>query len=776
MGRPLTGSITETDSGFVVSVPEAKGSRRRIRRSFPTLEQAERWRDAAIAAINAGQPVPDADRFRSTAPARTASSGDFAEVAWAWWNQRYVVDQSAGPERRDEVAKHLSNLVIPYFSSRCDEIGDVVRGDVEGFMRFLAGYAEDTATAKAGLPSVARMYTLSEAAQFVGKSKATLRRAFHEGRFPNAVRDTSRRGAQGQVFIPTGDLLAVYPAGGTVRLTAWATTTQRNMLGVLRGIFGYARSCNYMAHDPTEGVVAKKPNPKAKLRKRAPQNRVRALSLAECKRQAQWMTIHHQLAYWLQRCAGLRISEVFGLLVSDIHDDGDIMLIDIWAQGGKTFVVTDENGTERRVRRKEMTKTAAGVRVVPLAEPLAELIRTYLAAFHLDEDTDLSTRPLVVVNRGQGQSAYQSAFDRALERADLGFGRLGFDVDTHHLRKSFSAELQWSGQVPEHVRSRYLGHQQQAHSGGAAVTAKVYSPDMPHIAALEPAARAMSDAIATQVGRLVDPAPIEDLLGRWHRYDQERRAVTEEVLSAAGLVRGAMSPAGESVVSVDEAAGLLGASRTSVWRLLDRGNLEAREITSVQGAPRRMVTVASIEHWLARVQPGVTSSDLAREFSTPPDRVRILARRLGCSPRKAEGRGFVYTDEEAEQIRAVLTDDARLAETTLSITDAAKALGVSWNIARRLVELGELEAVQGKADLRVTRASVESRMEKRTRRASRKLADRAGFIPIEEVMARLGQGRLEVLALAREGVVISRTPDYRFHVEVASLAAYLEGR
>ena len=74
----------------------------------------------------------------------------------------------------------------------------------------------------------------------------------------------------------------------------------------------------------------------------------------------------------------------------------------------------------------------------------------------------------------------------------------------------------------------------------------------------------------------------------------------------------------------------------------------------------------------------------------------------------------------------------------------------------------------------VTPESLERLVERR--RANRKsVAAPEGSVPPEVAMARLGAGRLEMLALGQQGLVIKRTPDYRFHVDLASLEAFGEG-
>jgi hypothetical protein len=86
--------------------------------------------------------------------------------------------------------------------------------------------------------------------------------------------------------------------------------------------------------------------------------------LPECTRIASHLHVVHQLAFWLQRIMGLRISEAFGVLVGDVIDLGDTGLLAAQGQGGRSFSVRDDNGVVVAVSHKETMKTAAGSRVL----------------------------------------------------------------------------------------------------------------------------------------------------------------------------------------------------------------------------------------------------------------------------------------------------------------------------------------------------------------------------------------------------------------------------
>jgi integrase len=777
-GRPLTGSVTKKGDQYVVSHPERRGSKKRVTRSFDTEDQAERYRSAALSALLDDRPLPDAEGFRTNSRRASRPSQDFASVAWAWWTQRYVQDQVGQPERRDAVRQTIEDRIVPFFAARVSDIDDVVADDVEDFMRHLAGYRLSESAGAPTKPTTARMHTVSEAATFVGVDRSTIRRALQAGKFPNLTREG--KGVSAKYLIPTGDLLNAGLCETTEAPMALSKSYAGGILALLRGIFEYARSRKMMSHDPTEGVRPKRPNPKAPSRRPANHKRARAVTLEESKAVAQRLNIHYQLAFWLERLMGLRISEAFGITVDDIYDDdNDEMVIEVWRQGGKLFKQRDVDGNETASHNKDQTKTSAAVRQMPVPAPLAELIRTYCLAFHpaveFGKSSDSAGPPVRLVKsvRGGGQSGYRSALMRAFAAEGLTHENLGFHVTPHHLRKSLSADLQWSGTVPEHVRSKYLGHQLQAHSGGAAVTAKVYSPDMPHIAALAPAAEAMTRLVSEQLCGLVDPSPFDELLGRWRGGDEAERRRVEEVLNDAGLVC-EVEAADGTLVTVVDAAEMIGIHPTTVNKWVRSGRLDERIIRGSEGGDRRMVTLESVEAEVADRGAGTMPAQLAVDLGVSRQTLQKAAAELGVRTQKIEGKGWrVYSAEDTASIRSYFAAAAARAERAVVLAEAAIVIGVSYGVARRLLRLGQLVADGDPSERWVTRESVEAAVAARAGGLPWPVQSPPGFSPIEGVMVRLGIGRMEAMALSRAGVVIRRTADYRFHVEEASLARYL---
>jgi len=59
VGRPLSAPL-----------PEAPGPTKRINECFPSLEAAEQWRAAALAAREAGLPLPEAEPYRALSSGR----------------------------------------------------------------------------------------------------------------------------------------------------------------------------------------------------------------------------------------------------------------------------------------------------------------------------------------------------------------------------------------------------------------------------------------------------------------------------------------------------------------------------------------------------------------------------------------------------------------------------------------------------------------------------------------------------------------------------------
>lgn len=72
-GRPPSEPPRKNRNGTVtIRIPAAPGSTKRINETFSSLEAAERWRAAALAASKAGLPLPEAGPYRALPSDRAA--------------------------------------------------------------------------------------------------------------------------------------------------------------------------------------------------------------------------------------------------------------------------------------------------------------------------------------------------------------------------------------------------------------------------------------------------------------------------------------------------------------------------------------------------------------------------------------------------------------------------------------------------------------------------------------------------------------------------------
>ncbi|MDA8359335.1 MAG: site-specific integrase [Actinomycetota bacterium] len=289
-----------------------------------------------------------------------------------------------------------------------------------------------------------------------------------------------------------GLVVSCVPASAAVAITAKrrapAGLSQgyvTDALWVLRCILAFARANGLFppGFDPTEGLDAPIAD-KADRRRPERSTQPRPLSLPECARLASHLHPVHQLAFWLQRVMGLRISEAFGIMVGDVVDLGSTGLLAVQGQGGRSFSVRDDHGQVVAVPYKQTTKTAAGSRVLVVPEQLMVLIRVAIDAFHADPDTgqvDAAARlvPGLQTPDRSGQHAYRHAFAEAAIAEQLSADHLGFAVSTHLLRKSCATDLAWASGIEGAVRRRFMGHR-----AGDDVYGRIYTLDHPDVAPL----------------------------------------------------------------------------------------------------------------------------------------------------------------------------------------------------------------------------------------------------------------------------------------------------
>ena len=658
-GRPLSAPLHENRNGTVtIRIPATPGSTKRINETFPSLESAERWRAAALAARKAGLPLPEAGPYRAAASRRAPEQllDGFADVAWAWWKKFYPSD-SPNPQRVDDVASKLRLHLIPFFAPLVDHIGDITYEDCEDFVDFMAGIRVRS-DPKQTVIAEAKELTLAQAAEWCNKSKSGVKKAWLTGRLPNAYLDTSRD-VMGIVRVPVGDLIKagfVPPERDVEVPTGFAKKEVSGMLGMLRNIFKFAMGKHLLDRDPSIGIEAKDPAPGA--RTSGPNSKstspVYMLDLTSSKRIASRLHIHHQMAFWLLRCVGLRISEAYGITLEDIYRSDGRMTIRIWRQGGKNFLVRDAEGKKKITKIKTTVKTTSSARLLPIAKPVAELIDHYIEAFH--EGVVDSSTPLLRTARGSGQSGFREALEKATVAAGYGLAEVGFKVTPHTHRKYFATDMEG---VSGRYRSVYMGHKLQNLDGGAAITEDTYTVRRKGVEHLLGVADAMSSLIETTIGCLVEPVTARRLLPTSVCLNHDERTRALDVLDDAGYVCVATSE-GEQVLEVAQVAELLAVSESKVRQLLRDGQLVRQQVDGAGRAVIRGVTVSSVEARVALTQQLWTRATLCTEFNLTYNEVDSLIRALGVEVAETPvTRGYCYDFNEVDKIRRHL--DARTA-------------------------------------------------------------------------------------------------------------------
>ncbi len=113
-GRPLNPQPKQTAAGtWSVEVPAEAGSRRRVRRTFPTRTEAAAWAARAVAQLQAGEPAPH--RHNNDTPAN-----DFATVAQAWVDENYVTLNRSQLTRQRDVEGIICNHLVPFIHAQPD--------------------------------------------------------------------------------------------------------------------------------------------------------------------------------------------------------------------------------------------------------------------------------------------------------------------------------------------------------------------------------------------------------------------------------------------------------------------------------------------------------------------------------------------------------------------------------------------------------------------------------------------------------------------------------
>jgi hypothetical protein len=322
---------------------------------------------------------------------------------------------------------------------------------------------------------------------------------------------------------------------------------------------------------------------------------------------------------------GLRISEVFGVLVDDVVDLGAGGLLIVQGQGGRTFTVRDDHGVVVAVSHKETMKTAAGFRVLVAPESMMRIFRVAIDAFHTDPATgtiDDSARlvpGLREANRS-GQLGYRQAFEKAIDAEKLGSGDLGFRVTPHLLRKSLATDLAWARELTDVARRRFMGHR-----ASDDVFGRIYTLDHPGLAPLREVANVLEANIADTIAMLFVPTTRRMSWGKSTPQFSRSDFVETTLIATKWLV----DPGDTLLWSAHQVATELNVARTTARRWLRDGTLPSVVVVDLDGVRRRRAQQRDVLVHRDSLRDNVSLTRLANELGISYHALYQRARRLG---------------------------------------------------------------------------------------------------------------------------------------------------
>lgn len=242
MGRSLKGSLRERGAKWYASVPAEKGSLRRIEHGFESEQEAQRWLDAARAAVEAGHSAPEPDSFRlnpgNAVVRASVRPPAFPEAARQWRNMAYEELRRGQPERARRIDDIIRLHLVPWFGPRTSSISDLEDSGhllTRLFVLHLAGRRVETDIPSSSVLMSGHL-SLAETAKHLGKSEQTVRRYWLDGRFPNA----QRKPGSTKILIPARDVENLELRRDNQRRTGLSKSYSNDILWVLRQVIGYA--------------------------------------------------------------------------------------------------------------------------------------------------------------------------------------------------------------------------------------------------------------------------------------------------------------------------------------------------------------------------------------------------------------------------------------------------------------------------------------------------------------------------------------------------------
>ena len=653
MGRHLKGTVQRTESGsWRASVPAAHGSKARTTRTFRSKGEASAWRKSAIGALGGGpvsapvpisgepvrlsvreiptptviQPAQGESDQQGSAFADSVGLSSLEQVSAKWLDLHFRRHNKGGISREDAARDNLKQFLSYGRSLGWTSGSDVTYDGFTAFFEFLVDMRE--------APESMRIF-------------ANRGPRFKNGRGYAAM--TVRNKKQ--------DIVRVLKHGRATGV--WKLGFELEDIDLPRAFTG-----------PDQG-------------------KGRALTWAESALIASELHPVHQVTFWLLRIFGLRISEVYGILLKDIERSAHGMTIAIRRQGGGGQFERDDDGNPEEVITRDGLKTAFSRRVLVVPAPLVPLIDTVIDIFHNDPDGAVNeTQPLIpglkVIDQPK-KAGFTSALKVAagLHRIDIGIedGPVK-KIAPHDFRRSINTDLTALG-ISLDARSAWLGH-----VAGDSVNETSYVIHDTRLTLVHKVAEAIAEIVATELPEgLMTPTRRRCTNRSQPALAANARQIDSALEEAGWLIEGA---AEANVLLFEDIVALTAQPRKRIARWLHEGTLTKVHIPQPGGRPIVGAKASDVQELMELLANRKSIGQLADELDRPYQQIWRWVAILQI-PTILQGTSRFLDPKAQKMIRLQAEHETRVSSQSISIAEAAQLLSISTSTVTVLLKNGTLQ-------------------------------------------------------------------------------------
>lgn len=729
---------------------------------------------------------------------RDVDPGDhlLAQVLLAWFHDHVGLERRTEGDRSTGIAGDLRRYLLPFaietaFARPAAErsVSHLRVADLRDLPRILAGDLPLPAATVAGDLLRRRAVTcvwlsLDDAGAVSLGGRAAVRAGLADGTIPRHC------DARGRLAVLAADLRSAgllierepdqdpevdddEPSGHGLE-----TTTAANILSIVAMATDHARANGAELRGDFHVLRAIKPIPSRRKRRPAPPASL--VTLETVRRICRHLHPTAQVVVWCLRLAGLRISELYGVYLSDLLVVDGRWYMRIRRQGGRVALQRSSTGALSVVEVKERTKTAQSKRIIPLPFALSDLLASYIDIYHTDPDTGVRVTDarLIVGLRNDntsGQAAVRASIVQALAQEGITHGHDGSDAlsyfHPHDLRAGLITDLANAG-ADKRVREMYTGHwsPKDAHDGydrGATSTELLTIAEA-------------TDTLITARSDLTDlrvPTAKRESFGKETRLAPLKVAIRNALRECdwydpAGAPTSTDADAADQPpLSAAEVAERLGVSPQHARLLMREGTIESYQVSW----GRRQVWVASsgaVDAYLA-ARSDIRLADLARSLGLTYHQTLELAKTLGVLPVDRDLGEIIFLAPEAvSTLRGEMKRRRAAFAEVMDLQSAAKRLGLPLGQVERMVRNKTLETAPSPTGVRrryVSRGSVEAVAA--TAITSTDVGD-GRVVSLRAAQDALDVNRYQLSDLIRTGQVAATTVNRRQSVWLAAALAY----